>query len=47
MKDRERDWWEEVGHDIGDEPIDTITRDDFTTRFSVEFAFVIEVQQLV
>ena len=47
LKDRARDWWEEVGHTIGDDAaLDAMTWADFSTRFRAEFAPVIEVQQL-
>ena len=47
LKDRARDWWEEVGHAIGDDAtLDAMTWADFTTRFRVEFAPVIKLQQL-
>ncbi|CAH1431387.1 unnamed protein product [Lactuca virosa] len=47
LKGRAHDWWEEVGHAIGDDTtLDTMTWADLTTRFRAEFAPVIEVQQL-
>ena len=47
LKDRARDWWEEVGHAIGDDvDLDAMTWTDFSTRFRAEFALGIEVQQL-
>ena len=33
VKDRARDWWGEVGRAIGDEVVDSMTWDDFVTRF--------------
>ena len=33
LKDRARDWWEEVGRSVGDEAVDLMTWDDFVTRF--------------
>ena len=44
LKDKEQDWWEEVGHAVGDDAIDVMSWDDFSTRFRAEFAQVIEVQ---
>ena len=47
LKDRARDWSEEIGHVIGDDAtLDAMTWADFTTRFRAEFSPVIEVQQL-
>ena len=43
-KDREYEWWEEVGHVMGDSALDTMTWTDFSARFRAEFAPVIEVQ---
>lgn len=44
---KDRDWWEEVGHAVGDDVIDGMTWDDFSTKFQADFAPVIKVQQLV
>ena len=46
LKDRARDWWEEVGSELGDDVVDAMSWDDFSTRFQAAFAPVIEVQQL-
>ena len=47
LKDRARDWWEEVRRAIGDDAVlDAMNWSDFTVRFRADFAPVIEVQQL-
>ena len=47
LKDRARDWWEKIGHALGDDAaLDAMTCSDFSARFRAEFAPVIEVQQL-
>ena len=46
LKDKDRDWWEEVGHALGGEAIKLMTLEDFMARFLAEFSLVIEVQQL-
>ncbi|KAL7585243.1 hypothetical protein Lser_V15G45405 [Lactuca serriola] len=46
LKDKAHDWWEEVGYALGGEYVDAMTWDDFSSSFRVEFAPVIEVQQL-
>ena len=47
LKDRPCDWWEEVGNAIGDDlDIDSMTWSDFSIRFRLECAPVIEVQEL-
>ena len=33
LKDRARDWWDEVGHAAGGDAIDSMTWSDFSTRF--------------
>ena len=33
LKDRARDWWEEVGRSVGDVAVNSMTWDDFVTRF--------------
>ena len=45
VKDRACDWWEEVGHILGDQVVDTMTWEDFVTRFRDDFAPVIKGQQ--
>ena len=44
LKEKERDWWEEVGMDMGDDVVDALSWDDFKIRFCVKFVPVIEVQ---
>ena len=46
LKDRDQDWWEEVGHVVGGKAIESMTWENFVTRFWSEFALVIEVQLL-
>ena len=46
LKDRAQEWWQEVGRAVGDDVVDVISWDDFSTRFRAKFAPVIEVQQL-
>ena len=47
LKDRARDWWEEIGHALGDDAaLDAMTWSDFSARFRAEFSPIIEVQQL-
>ena len=46
LKDISRYWWEEVVHALGGKAIESMTWEDFVTRFWSEFAPVIEVQQL-
>lgn len=47
LKDRGRDWWEEIGHALGDDAaLDAMTWSDFSARFRAEFSPTIEVQQL-
>ena len=43
LKDTAHDWWEEVGHAVGDAALDTMTWSDFSARFRAEFACVIVV----
>ena len=47
LKDRAWDWWEEIGHALGDDAaLDAMTWSDFLARFRAEFSPIIEVQQL-
>ena len=46
LKDRAQDWWEEVDFALGGEALETMTWDEFVTRFRVEFSPTIEVKQL-
>ena len=47
MKHRAPDWWEEVGHAIGDDvAFDAMTWSDFSARLKAKFESLIKVQQL-
>ena len=37
LKDRARDWWEEVDLALGGEALEMMTWDEFVTRFRVGF----------
>lgn len=43
LKDRARDWWDEVYHTLGSEAVETMTWEDFVMRYRDEFTLVIEV----
>ena len=46
LKNRAQDYWEEVGHALGGELIESMSWEDFVMIFQAEFSPVIEVQQL-
>lgn len=47
LRERSRDWWEEVGYVLEVPTTQSMTRPNFVTRFRAEFAPTFEVQQLV
>lgn len=46
LRDRARDWWESIGDSLGASAVEAMTWSDFVTRFRVEFAPAVELQQL-
>ena len=46
MRDRARDWCEEVGHVMRAEVVEAMNWPNFVTRFKSEFAPTIKVKQL-
>ena len=43
MKDSDRELWEDVGHSLGGEVVESMTWEYFVMRFQDEFVLVIEV----
>ena len=46
LKDKARGWWKEGSSELGDDDIDVMSCDDFSTKFGADFTPVIKVQQL-
>ena len=46
LRGRAKDWWESVGDSLGAPTIEAMTWSDFVTKFRVEFAPAVELQQL-
>ena len=46
LRERARDWWEEVDYALGAPTIEVMTLPDFMTNIRAEFALAVEVKQL-
>ena len=45
-RERAREWWQEVGYALGAPTIEAITWLDYLTQYRMEFAPIVEVEQL-